>query len=111
MYPLPSPCFPKEGEIWKGRDLDGITEYEILIISVGPNSVTYGFAREDSSFVSRHTCSLSIFLALYSRKWKEPLPCALTSESKTSWLRRLLSSSALANLWRRMTHAARRRFS
>lgn len=85
--PPPSRKLPRPGEIWKGRDLDGITEYEILILSTGDSNVTYAFAYRDSSFISEHSASLSIFLALYSPR-STPCPSQV-SPSKTSWLKRL----------------------
>ena len=87
--PPPSRKLPRPGEIWKGRDLDGITEYEILILSTGDSNVTYAFAYRDSSFISEHSASLSIFLALYSPR-STPCPSQV-SPSKTSWLKRLRS--------------------
>jgi len=94
--PPPSRKLPRPGEIWKGRDLDGITEYEILILSTGDSNVTYAFAYRDSSFISEHSASISIFLALYSPRSK---PCpSQVSPSKTSWLKRLRSFFASGKL-------------
>lgn len=72
----------KVGQIWKGKDFDGITEYEILITGLDPLFVHYILAVEERTPV-RLKCSRSDFLLVYTTprpSWTKP-----SSSSKTLW--------------------------
>lgn len=72
----------KIGQIWKGKDFDGITEYEVLITDLDPLFVHYILAVEGLSPV-RLKCSRSDFLLVYTTlrpSWTQP-----SSSSKTLW--------------------------
>lgn len=105
-----SPIFPQPGQIWKGYDFDGMTRYEILILSVSDDSVSYAFASSDSNYTTQHSCSLSIFLALYSPR-SSPCPLQKPNSSFKTFslgLRRFFSE--LGRLWEKARALRRKPF-
>ena len=79
--------FPRRGEIWKGKSLDGHTSWRILILDVTSSTVRY--IVDDPSW-RRETpivLDLSLFLHIYT--WESPCRARPTQKSsaffKTLW--------------------------
>jgi hypothetical protein len=88
---------PKPGEIYRGRDFDGITAWEVLVLQVSPDdTIFYAICFENDVDLNILTASLSTFISLYSRTPREfPCPQPKASFFKTFWqgLRRFFSAA------------------
>lgn len=77
------------GQIWKGRDHDGVNEYEILITRLTSLHVEYAIALPYSDQIVTRRCRRDTFLLIYTylppESWTPYTPPQSSFSFKTLW--------------------------
>lgn len=77
---------PAKGQIWRGRDYDGFTEYEVLILDIDEDKkeVHYVVVYEEGPMWTFRT-PITFFISIYSPRRNSQCPIPSPRSSQTFW--------------------------